>query len=31
MLTAIVMVLLGAFGVPLLTRKLMNPENLTDN
>ncbi len=31
MLTAIFMVLLGAFGIPLLTRKLTNPRDLTDN
>jgi len=31
MLAAIVMVLLGAFGIPLLMRKLMNPGDLTDN
>lgn len=30
MLIAILMVLLGAFGIPLLTRKLVDPEDLTN-
>lgn len=31
MLTALVMVLLGAFGIPLLTRKLMHLGDSIDN